>query len=108
MIDTLEIVENNMGLKVNYDKTCLYRIGSLAGLQANLYTKKEFVWSNESVESFGIGVCNDVKGANRINFENLIPKIESITNTWSKRDLTILGKVFIVNILISSLFTKWQ
>ena len=104
VIDTLEVVENNMGLKVNYNKTCLDRTGSLAGSQAKLYTRKKFVWSNKTVESLGIWVCNDVKEANRINFESLIPKIESIINTWSKRDLTIMGKVLIVDVLISSLF----
>ena len=44
VIDTLELIQNNMGLKGNYDKRCLHRIGSIANSQAKLFTKKEFTW----------------------------------------------------------------
>ena len=50
VIDTLDIIQINTGLKVNYDKTKLYRIGSLANsIYAKLYTDKKFTWINEPV-----------------------------------------------------------
>ena len=38
--DTLHTVKLNTGLKVNYDKTSIYRIGSLANTNACIYTIK--------------------------------------------------------------------
>ena len=40
--ETIDIIEHNIGLKVNYDKTNLYRIGSISNTDAKLYTQKEF------------------------------------------------------------------
>lgn len=51
VIKTLDIVYYNIGLTVNYDKTNIYRIGSLAGSSAQLYTQKVFVWTNEPVST---------------------------------------------------------
>ena len=42
--DTLETVERNTGLKVNYDKTCIYCIGFACKFKCtNLYQKKFYV-----------------------------------------------------------------
>ena len=39
-IGVLTHIEENTGLKVSYDKTCIYRIGSLKGTDAKCYTVK--------------------------------------------------------------------
>ena len=44
VIDTFKIIEENTGLKINCDKTALYRIGSIANSNAQLYTQKNFTW----------------------------------------------------------------
>ena len=40
--DTFDVIETNTELKINYDKTTIYRIGSLKHSKAKLYTKKTF------------------------------------------------------------------
>ena len=47
VIQTLSHIETNTGLTVSYDKTLIYRIGSLANSDAKLYTSKNFHWTNE-------------------------------------------------------------
>lgn len=44
----------NTGLLVNYDKTNVYRVGSLADTDAKIYTTKEFNWTNEPISLLGV------------------------------------------------------
>ena len=39
IVEIFDIIERNMGLKVNYDKTNIYRIGSIRNSLAKLYTQ---------------------------------------------------------------------
>ena len=50
VIQTLTLIEENTGLKINYYKTSLHRIGSVARSNAKLYTIKNFKWSNDDIE----------------------------------------------------------
>ena len=38
VVDVLTDVEENTGLKVSYDKTAVYKIGSIANTDAKIYT----------------------------------------------------------------------
>ena len=51
--ETLQNIEVQMGLKVSYDKTVLYHVGSLYNSDAKLYTAKNFKWSNDPIETLG-------------------------------------------------------
>ena len=101
-ITTLATIEANTGLRVNYDKTLIYRIGSLAGSDAKIYTTKEFKWTNHPFTLLGLTISNDEAQAG--NYESLVDKICEVTNVWSKRLLTLMGRVLIVNTLCESLF----
>lgn len=99
------------GLKVNYDKTNIYRVGSLANTNAKIYTAKEFNWTNEPISLLGVLIPTkpDNKLSSEINYESIINRIDSITQSWSLRAPTLMGRVLIVNTLIASLFVyKWQ
>ena len=54
VIQVLSDIENSIGLKVSYDKTTLYRIGSIANTDAKVYTTKKIRWSNEAINTLGI------------------------------------------------------
>ena len=45
--DNLVLFENNTGLKHYYEKSTVYRIGSLKKSNAKYYTSKELAWTNE-------------------------------------------------------------
>ena len=104
VINTLDIIEKNVGLKVNCDKTKLYRIGSMANLNATVYTIKQFTWTNEPVEILGILVGNDVEAITDINYQQVISKAEAVLQLWTHRGLTPMGKILVVNTLVASLF----
>ena len=47
IMDKLEWFNEQSGLLINYDKTVLYRIGSIADAEAKLYTQKQLAWVDE-------------------------------------------------------------
>ena len=104
--NTLEIlsdVEKNTGLKVSYDKTTLYRIGSLANSNAKLHTSRRINWENDYINTLGIDISNCHKLRN-MNFVKVISKLKAVASMWYYRTMTITGKVVVVNTLMSSLF----
>lgn len=106
VIGTLESFYHCTGLSVNYDKTIIYRIGSIANTDAKLYTIKTFCWSNEPVSTLGIkfSTVPDRQLTNSINYEITFGKMDQITSQWLLRNSTLMGRVLIVNSLIASLF----
>ena len=103
LCDILTTVETNIGLRVSYDKTTLYRIGSVAKTDAKLYTTKNFKWSNDDIAMLGVYLSCDGTTVKR-NFEDIVNKVKIVCEDWRNRTLTLMGKVLLVNALIGSLF----
>ena len=102
-IDTLSRIEHNTGLKVSYEKTTVYRIGSLKNSNAKIYTTKELNWSDDDIPMLGVVIQNRIQQSNE-SFHQTINKMESVANMWYNRSLTLLGKILLINTLMSSLF----
>ena len=99
----LRTLENQLGLKVSYDKTALYRVGSLANSNAQCYTQFPLKWTNDNVKTLGIEFTS--KGESSAEGKDKIfCKVKSTLNNWSNHHATLAGKVLIVNALIASLF----
>ena len=47
------------GFTVSYEKTTLYRIGSLRHSNAALYDMNQYVWSNEDITVLGIKIAHE-------------------------------------------------
>lgn len=105
VVSTLNILHNNTGLKVNYDKTTIYRTGSLEKTQAKIYTTHPFSWSNQPIKLLGtvIPIDMDNEVIYKLNYQGILTKIENIVQQWSLRSLTLSGKIIIINTLIASL-----
>ena len=102
-LNTLACVEEQMGLKVSYDKTVLYQMGSLANSNARIITCKMVQWSNEPIESLGIFI--GCKGEDvPQNFDKIMRKMDATCASWFNRTLTLIGKVLVINVLMGSLF----
>ena len=102
-VDTLTCVEGLMGLKVSYEKTSVYRIGSLVNSNAKIYTQKELNWTNDPIATLGVYIDCD-GGCNERNFTEVLAKARKVCNSWVNRRATLMGKIVILNTLISSLF----
>ena len=99
----LEDIEAQMGLKVSYEKTTLYRLGSLQHTNASLYTQKNYAWSSGTITTLGVKLKCDGSPDNA-NFEELLSKLKEICQSWSNRRLSLTGRVLVVNALMTSLF----
>ena len=97
---TLDKFQQISGLKVNYDKTEIMRIGSLKDSDAKLYTQKNFKWTNNPTVLLGIEVGSDLSKVTENNFKKLIKKIENILKLWSNRQLTLIGRIVIIKTLL--------
>ena len=72
--DTMSLVERQMGLKVSYEKTTIYHIGSLCDSNAELYTQKEYKWSNDPIDMLGMSIPCDGT-TDPTNFNKVICKM---------------------------------
>ena len=99
----LSQMEKYLGLQISYEKTTIYRIGSLVNSNAKMYTSKEYAWSDGPIDTLGIKLgCTGEKV--KSNFEDILLRVDNVCNDWGNRTLTLVGKVLVVNTLISSLF----
>ena len=102
-LQVLTDIETNTGLQVSYEKTTIYRIGPMANTQAKLYTTRRVNWSNEFVNTLGVDLFNDPQ-LREVNITQIINKMELVSKMWYFRNMTLTGKVLVVNSLMASLF----
>lgn len=111
VVRVLDNLYSNTGLQTNYDKTTIYRVGSLANSQAKIYTTKNFKWTNEPIAILGVKIPTspDKNLTCNINFNHTITKALNVLKQWELRKVTLMGKILLVNTLIASLFVyKFQ
>lgn len=104
VVKALDAFQEASGLQVNYNKTAIYRIGSLQDSNAKLYTGKPFVWKNDPITILGIQISNIMSELQYLNFVPVFEKMFNVCKLWSRRNLTLSGKVLVINNLMSSLF----
>ena len=90
------------GFTVSYEKTTLYRIGSLRHSNAQLYGIDQYTWSNEDINVLGVTIAHE--DLIHKNYESMIGKVKALLNTWYHRGLSLMGKVQVLNTLVASLF----
>ena len=100
VVNVLETFYQNTGLKANYEKTMIYRLGS-AKRQKKLNVSATFKWTDGHIDMLGVILDSD-----RVfdNYVQIVDKVEGILQTWKIRHLTLMGKVTMLNSLIGSLF----
>ena len=92
------------GCTVNYDKTTVYRIGSLKKSKAELYTEADLNWEETAINVLGIDIHKDDEVTLQKNYEKITVRAKARLKSWAKRHLSLIGKVNIINTLIASLF----
>ena len=100
----LENFRNMSGFTLNYDKTSIFRIGSIKNTDAMLISQRAVSWTNEPVNFLGIWISNNMEETMRLNYQPLIDKAKLLLSDWTKRNLSLLGKVTIINTLVASLY----
>ena len=98
----LEKFRLQSGFTVSYDKTVLYRVGSLRHSNAVLYNMDQVAWSNEDINVLGVTIAH--QDVVQKNYEPIVDKVKTTLNSWENRNLTLMGKILVVNSLVASLF----
>ena len=104
VMETLRVFEKASGMKINYDKTTVYRIGSIRNTNAKFYSREKIKWTNEPVNILGVWLDHQENVIRELNLDPLVQKTESLLKVWKARDLSLLGRILILNTLVASLF----
>ena len=98
----LEAFRLQSGFTVSYEKTTLYRIGSLRHSDAQLYGMSQFAWSNLDINVLGVTIAHE--SLVEKNYEGIIEKVKKVLLDWKNRNISLLAKIQVVNTLVASLF----
>ena len=105
IIDELERFYKSTGLRANFEKSVIHRVGSLRGSTKRLKIKQPFRWSNDDINVLGIVIAIDnINNPEELNYPEIVEKANGILNAWRPRRLSLLGRIEVVNSLIASLF----
>jgi hypothetical protein len=87
------------GLKTNIDKTVAYKLGSNHNFDfpTNYLGLK---WSNDPFNLLGITITEDTATSKKENFNTRIEGIELLTRVWCTRNLSLKGKLVIINSIL--------
>ena len=102
LVSTIIIFSNISGLKVNFDKSNILRIGAIKNTDVKIKSTVNFEWTNEDIKILGITITTDLKNLPAINMDPLLTKIDNIVKIWKARKLTLFGKALIINSLLVS------
>ena len=95
----------NTGLKVNYEKSVIYKIGSQPESNDRFQLIRKFRWGTNRINTLGLTVMLDcLEDLEECNFHEIMEKAQNILTMWKSRGLSIIGKVEMINSLVNSLF----
>ena len=101
----LENFRKYTGLTINPEKCAVLRIGQHKNSEAKFYTLKKLFWSPKSIKVLGINIAPNIDVLYQENYVELLSKAEQILERWRTRNLTIIGKITVINNLVNSLFS---
>jgi hypothetical protein len=93
----LDLFSKCTGLRMNRDKSESVWIGASSNF---LHKPYELKWTNSPVKTLGLYLTKDKDEMTKINFNDKLGKIETLTKLWNLRKLTLKGKILIINTLI--------
>ena len=87
------------GLKTNVEKTIAYTLGP-----NSLKNTKEFTnglkWQTLPIKLLGVTITDDPEHTDEINIKSRAESIKTLTHIWSSRNISLKGKVTIINSLL--------
>ena len=92
------------GLKINEDKTKALWIGSMSGSDLRLCHNYNLDWEQGPIKILGVIFTPEVFNIWDFNSLEAVRKMEKILQSWSKRKLTLPGKITIIKSLAFSKF----
>ena len=104
VIHQFDTFQKSTGFQLSYEKTTMYRVGSLERSNAQMYTGKPMRWTSDSINVLGVDITSNEDNVVEMNYQKTMTKVCSVIDQWKRRNLSLIGRVNIVNTLIASLF----
>jgi hypothetical protein len=95
----LKAFQKISGLKTNVEKTIAYLLGPMEPPQKNQHDFG-LLWKTLPINLLGITITNNEETSIDENFSNKLNSIELLTRLWSQRNLSLKGKLCIINSLL--------
>ena len=92
------------GLKINVEKTRALWIGSLCGSSETVCDELALDWSQEPLKILGVTFSSLVFNIWDLNTHEILSKIKLTLNHWSKRKISLSGRITIIKSLALSKF----
>ena len=92
------------GLKIYVDKTRALWIGSSCGSSETLCEELTLDWSQEPLKILGVTFSPLVFNIWDLNAQEILLKIKRLLNQWSKRKISLSGRITIIKSLALSKF----
>ena len=89
--EELDKFKYQSGFTVSYEKTTLYRIGSLRHSDASMYDMTEYMWSNKDITVLGVTIAHE--DVLHKNYGSIVTKAGTILKAWQNRGLSLLEKL---------------
>ena len=103
-ISLLENFAHCSGLKINFEKSECYKIGSIRNNNRTIKTYKTIKWSKGPINVLGIKIpITNRDDIFKLNIQDKLTNIKSTFNLWNTRNLTLIGKI---NIIKSQILSK--
>ena len=92
------------GLKINVEKTKVIWIGSLSHSENRLCQRYKLDWTQGPFKILGVVFTTEVFDIWDMNTNSVLNKVENITKQWSRRKLTLFGRVTVLKSLALAKF----
>ena len=102
LVNTFIEYSNICGLKINFDKTEVMRIGSIKHSSCIIETQPMLKWTKNQVKILGINLTAELPEVVQANIYPALEKIQNIIKIWSRRKLTLFGKITVIRSLLES------
>lgn len=104
-LNTLNQFYHMSGLKINIEKTRAIWIGALSNSHTRLCCDVNLDWSQDSFKVLGVNFSSNVNDIWDLNYHEVLNKVENICKQWTKRKLTLIGRITIIKSLALAKFT---
>ena len=101
-INCLNLFSSISGLRMNYDKTKIIWIGAKRNSNTKYMQELKFEWNPTSFRVLGIMFSTNIDDIIKLNYGHKLRDVQNLLATWSKRNLTPLGKVTVIKTLAMS------
>ena len=93
------------GLRVNVEKSKAIWLGSQKTRTDTFYPEFSISWSKDNFKILGITFSLNQNEIAELNYSKQLNKARKLIFSWSRRQLTLIGKVTVVKTLVLPLFT---